>query len=77
MMTTFVWFLVVAFLLINLVSLNFGLRRTIMMNTYEDRKLATIRRISKINSIPGADKIVCSEIDGWSAVVQKGQFEEG
>ena len=48
-----------------------------MMSSNEDRKLATIRRINKIKSIPGADRIVYCEIDGWNAVVQKGQFEEG
>lgn len=41
------------------------------------RKLATIRRVGSIRSIPEADSIVCAEIGGWKAVVQKGQFEEG
>ena len=47
------------------------------MKLMDNRKLATIRRIKSIRSIPGADKVVCSEIDGWTAVVKKGQFEEG
>lgn len=41
------------------------------------RKLATIRRIGSIRSIPEAVSIVCAEIDGWKAIIQKGQFEEG
>jgi hypothetical protein len=54
-----------------------GFRQFMTMKLMENRKLATIRRIKSIRSIPGADKIVCSEIDGWTAVVKKGQFEEG
>ena len=54
-----------------------GFRQTMTMKLMDDRKLATIRRIKSIKSIPGADNIVCSEIDGWTAVVKKGQFEEG
>jgi hypothetical protein len=49
----------------------------IIQSTVGDRKLATIRKIGKITSIPEADSIVCAEIDGWKAVVKKGQFEEG
>lgn len=69
------WF--VSTIIFNLSGLIFGLQRTMTMNTYDQRKLATIRRIEKIKIIPGADKIACCEIDGWNAVVQKGQFEEG
>ncbi len=54
-----------------------GFRQFMTMKLMDNRKLATIRRIKSIRSIPGADKIVCSEIDGWTAVVKKGQFEEG
>ena len=54
-----------------------GFRQLMTMKLMDNRKLATIRRIKSIKSIPGADKIVCSEIDGWTAVVKKGQFEEG
>lgn len=41
------------------------------------RKLATIRTVSKIDPIPGADNIVCLSIDGWKLVSQKGNFKEG
>ena len=41
------------------------------------RKLATIRRISKIKPIPGADAIEVASVDGWKAVVKKGEFSEG
>ena len=39
------------------------------------RKLATIRRIGSIEPIPGADAIEVASVDGWKAVVKKGQFE--
>ena len=51
-----------------------GFRQFMTMKLMDNRKLATIRRIKSIRSIPGADKIVCSEIDGWTAVVKKGRF---
>jgi hypothetical protein len=35
------------------------------------RKLATIRRISDIQPIPGADKIEVATVDGWKVVVAK------
>lgn len=41
------------------------------------RKLATIRRISKIEPISGADAIEAASVDGWKAVVKKGEFSEG
>lgn len=43
-----------------------------------DRKLATIRRISKIEPIPGADKIVKATVDGWQLVTAIANgFKEG
>lgn len=42
-----------------------------------ERKLASIRRISSIDPIPGADRIVCLTIDGWKLVSQAGEFKEG
>lgn len=36
-----------------------------------ERKLATIRRISDIQPIPGADKIEVATVDGWKVVVAK------
>jgi RNA ligase (TIGR02306 family) len=41
------------------------------------RKLATIRRVSKLEPIDGADRIEKATIDGWSCVVKKGEFKEG
>ena len=42
-----------------------------------ERKLATIRRVSKIEPIFGADKIVCLHIDGWQLVSGINNFKEG
>jgi tRNA-binding EMAP/Myf-like protein len=42
-----------------------------------ERKLATIRRIAKIEPIPGADKIVKATIDGWELVTQKDNYQVG
>ena len=41
------------------------------------RKLATIRTISAIEPIDGADKIEKLTIDGWSLVGKKGEFNVG
>lgn len=41
------------------------------------RQLATIREISDIRPIPGADRIVVAQIDGWECVVQKDEFHVG
>jgi hypothetical protein len=41
------------------------------------RKLATIRKISNIKPIPGADKIECLIIDGWEVVGKKGDYAIG
>lgn len=41
------------------------------------RKLATIRTISAIADIPGADKIETAYIDGWTVVVEKGKHYPG
>lgn len=40
------------------------------------RKLASIRRIDKIENVVGADFLACAYIGGWTSVVKKGQFEE-
>lgn len=42
-----------------------------------ERQLATIRRISDILPIEGADKIEVAVIDGWKVVVKKGDFKVG
>lgn len=39
------------------------------------RKLATVKQITAINPIPGADAIEVAEVDyGWKVVVKKGEF---
>ena len=40
------------------------------------RKMATIRKISKIASIEGAEFIEVAEVDGWRVVVNKGMYKE-
>lgn len=42
-----------------------------------DRKMATIRVVTGIKPIEGADRIELALIDGWQVVVQKDQFKEG
>jgi RNA ligase (TIGR02306 family) len=42
-----------------------------------ERKLVTIRKISKIESIVDADNIVVAIVDGWKVVVKKDEFSEG
>lgn len=39
------------------------------------RKLATIRRISDIKAIEGADKIELAVLDGWQVVIKKGEYK--
>lgn len=39
------------------------------------RKLATLRTISELRPIKGADAIECAVIDGWTVVVKKGEFK--
>lgn len=41
------------------------------------RKLATIRRISAISPIPGADAVDLAFVLGWQVVVKKGDFQVG
>jgi RNA ligase (TIGR02306 family) len=41
------------------------------------RKLASVRRISEVSDIEGADAIVCAKVDGWQVVVKKGEFKAG
>lgn len=41
------------------------------------RKLATIRRIDKIDPIDGADLIAAAQVDGWQCVIKKSEFQPG
>jgi len=41
------------------------------------RALASVRIISKLSPIEGADRIELAQIDGWQVVVKKGEFCEG
>lgn len=41
------------------------------------RQLATIRKVSEINPIKGADFIVQIAVDGWECVAKKDEFEVG
>lgn len=41
------------------------------------RKLASIRVVSEIKPIEGADNIELAIVDGWQCVVKKGEFFEG
>lgn len=42
-----------------------------------ERKLATIRRITKLTPIESADLIDLATVDGWNVVVQKNEYEVG
>lgn len=41
------------------------------------RKLASVRTISQIAPIPGADRIELAVVDGWKCVIKKGEFAVG
>ena len=41
------------------------------------RKMASIRQIDEIRSIPDADAIECAVVGGWTVVVKKGDFKSG
>jgi len=42
-----------------------------------ERKLVTIRTVSEIRPIPGADRIEVAVVDGWDCVVNTGKFSAG
>jgi RNA ligase (TIGR02306 family) len=42
-----------------------------------DRKLATVRKITALNPISGADRIEVATVDGWQVVCQKGLYVVG
>ncbi|MCR9202539.1 MAG: RNA ligase (ATP) [Planctomycetaceae bacterium] len=41
------------------------------------RKLATVRTVSSIKAIEGADRIELAVVDGWKCVIKKGEFRPG
>ena len=41
------------------------------------RKLASVKRISDIHHIEGRDRIVLANVDGWSVIVKKDEFDIG
>lgn len=43
----------------------------------DGRKLATVREISAIDDIPGADLIKVATVEGWKVVVKAGEFQPG
>ena len=42
-----------------------------------ERRIVTIRTVSEIRPIPGADRIVVAVVDGWDCVVNTGKFSAG
>jgi RNA ligase (TIGR02306 family) len=42
-----------------------------------DRELATVRKISDLMPIEGAERIELARVDGWNVVVKKGEFAVG
>jgi RNA ligase (TIGR02306 family) len=42
-----------------------------------ERKLASIRRISDVRPIPGADNIECAVVGGWTVVIRRGEYIAG
>jgi len=55
------------------------LRRQNLVNEAmaDGRKLVTVREISEINDIPGADLIKVASVEGWKVVVKAGEFQPG
>ena len=41
------------------------------------RKLASIQKVIAVEPIPGADRIVSTQINGWRCVTKKGEFAPG
>ena len=41
------------------------------------RKLASVRMVSDLRPIQGADRIEVARVDGWECVVKKGEFSIG
>jgi hypothetical protein len=57
---------------------NNGVRERLIAEAIADgRKLVTIREISAIDDIPGADLIKVAQVEGWKVVVKAGEFQPG
>lgn len=41
------------------------------------RKLVTVRKVDRIDPIPGADAIEVATVEGWQVVIKKGEFAPG
>ena len=48
-----------------------------MLNKNNERELAYVVRINKVEPIEGYDRVEYAHINGWGCVVQKGAFKEG
>ena len=48
-----------------------------MLNENNERELAYVVRINKVEPIEGYDRVEYAHINGWGCVVQKGAFKEG
>lgn len=41
------------------------------------RQLATVKKITSLHPIPGKDRIELATVDGWTVIVNKGEYEVG
>lgn len=48
-----------------------------MLNKNNERELAYVVRINKVEPIEGYDRVEYAHINGWGCVVRKGDFKEG
>ena len=48
-----------------------------MLNKNNERELAYVVRVNKVEPIEGYDRVEYAHINGWGCVVQKGAFKEG
>ena len=48
-----------------------------MLNNTDERELAHVERITRIDHIPGADRVELATVLGWHVMVRRGQFKEG
>ena len=48
-----------------------------MLNKNNERELAYVVRINKVEPIEGYDRVEYAHINGWGCVVRKGAFKEG